>query len=127
MGGEDLPPEQFLVAEEEGKLASAVMLQRLGPDVYLRAMAVHRAWQGRGLGSQLVKALVAGLDQVKLVARGSAAPFYQKLGFQPAAWDVIDASLRLECGDCPLLVDCKPVPMIFEREKDQSIEANASA
>ncbi len=122
----DLVPDQFLVAEEEGALMGAVQLQRVGEDVYLRSMAVHPAWQGHGFGSQLVKSLVAGLDRVKLVARGPVASFYQKLGFHPVTWDTIHAQMRAECDDCPVMITCQPVPMIFERIKPSLDRAQSS-
>jgi N-acetylglutamate synthase-like GNAT family acetyltransferase len=111
----DVPPEEFLVAEEEGAVAGAIRLERIGEDVYLRAMAVHAVWHRQGIGRLLVRELVEGLDQVKVVARGPSAPFYEKLGFRPTNWEMIHKDLRRECMECPDVAACKPVPMIYER------------
>ena len=111
----DVSAEEFLVAEEEDKIAGAVLQEQIGEDFYLRAMAVHTAWQGHGIGAQLVKRLVEGLNQMKVVARGPAAPFYEKLGFRPVSWEVIHEDMRRECLECSDLPTCKPVAMIYER------------
>jgi N-acetylglutamate synthase-like GNAT family acetyltransferase len=118
----DVPPEEFLVAEEDGAVAGVVRLERIENDVYLRAMAVHSDWHGRGVGSRLVRELVAGLDQVKVVARGYAAPFYEKLGFKPVDWSVIHKNMSKECIECPDVLTCKPVPMVYERTANGQIE-----
>ena len=119
----DAPAEEFLVAEQEGVIAGTVRLERIEEDVYLRAMAVHTAWHGQGVGSQLVRELLAGLDNVKVVARGYSAPFYEKLGFRPVEWEVIHEDMRRECVECPDVNTCKPVPMIYERTINDQINA----
>jgi N-acetylglutamate synthase-like GNAT family acetyltransferase len=118
----DVPPEEFLVAEVDGAVAGAVRLEWIEEDVYLRAMAVHSNWHGLGVGSRLVKELMVGLDQVKVVARGYAAPFYEKLGFRPVDWAVIHKNMSGECIECPEIINCKPVPMIYERTMNGQIE-----
>lgn len=59
------------------------------PAVQLRGMCVAPALQGQGLGSRLLEGalgplalLVPGARRVWCNARMSAAPFYEKLGFQ---------------------------------------------
>jgi N-acetylglutamate synthase-like GNAT family acetyltransferase len=116
MGTTGLSPQDFLVADEDGALVGTVLLQRVDGDAYLRAMAVDPGWQGRGLGSQLVRVLVAGLAEVKLVARGDVTPFYVKLGFRPLGWENVHTTMREECEGCPDLAACRPVPMVYERK-----------
>jgi N-acetylglutamate synthase-like GNAT family acetyltransferase len=116
MGTTGLSPEDFLVAEEGDALVGTVLLQRVDGDAYLRAMAVDLAWQGRGLGSLLVRALVAGLDEVKLVARGGVVTFYEKLGFTRMGWEAVHSTMRAECEGCPDFAVCQPVQMVYERK-----------
>ena len=113
--GDGVNPEDFLVAEETGALAGAVCLQRYGACAYVRAMAVHDRWRGQGVGRQLVEELLSGQDQVKVVARGSAVPFYRKMGFRTIAWDTVDPEVSQECAQCPDVAACHPEPMLFER------------
>jgi N-acetylglutamate synthase-like GNAT family acetyltransferase len=116
MGSQDLSPEDFFISEIDGGLVGAVLLQRVAGEVYLRAMAVDPAWQGQGIGRQLVQSFGRDLDSVKLVSRGSVAPFYHKLGYRTTSWEDIEPGMRIECDQCPDLEGCQPVPMICKRK-----------
>lgn len=55
-------------------------------NAYVSTVAVDPRWQDRGLGSRIMRRIMDGRDEVKLVleARPGAERFYERLGFEPA-------------------------------------------
>lgn len=55
-------------------------------NAYVSTVAIDPRWQDRGLGSRIMRRLMAGRDEVKLVleVRPGAEAFYERLGFEPA-------------------------------------------
>ncbi len=81
--GEDAACVQALARSAEGR---AIGTGRLRADGKIGRMAVRRRWRGRGVGTALLRALVAaarrrGLRRVYLHAQLSAAGFYARHGF----------------------------------------------
>ncbi|MBX0291386.1 GNAT family N-acetyltransferase [Hymenobacter sp. HSC-4F20] len=80
-----------LLLAPEGYAAGVGRLHPTGPKQgQVRFMAVHPAWQGRGVGRQVLEYLEAaaraqGLTEVVLHAREPAVPFYQRLGYTVVA------------------------------------------
>lgn len=61
---------------------------RLTPNAHIGRMAVLPAWRHRGIGKQLLQAVLeeataAGMDSVALSAQVPVLAFYEKLGFEP--------------------------------------------
>ena len=77
----------LLSPTEPGQAIGVGRLHPTGPQQgQLRFMAVHPAWQGQGVGQQLLEYLEAaarrqGLHEIVLHARAGAVPFYQRLGY----------------------------------------------
>ncbi len=66
---------------------AAIGTARLLPDGHIGRMAVLRDWRGRGVGSALLRELLAaarrrGLNRVFLNAQCAAMPFYERAGFR---------------------------------------------
>lgn len=88
-----------MVAEQDGQLVGMCTGQLListaqgGLSVLVEDVAVAPAWQGKGIGRQLLAAISAwavshGASRVQLLADRNNAPasaFYQKTGFQTTA------------------------------------------
>lgn len=75
-----------IVAEEEGRLIGTAMAWRLGTDrASLGVIGVAEAWQGRGIGRQMIARLIAGLGEraIELYATEAGAPLYRRMGFEP--------------------------------------------
>ncbi len=73
------------VAYSEG--GEAVATGRLLPDGHIGRVAVLKSWRGRGIGRQIMLALMQqaqrhGLPGVALSAQYHACSFYEALGFQ---------------------------------------------
>ena len=118
MSGE-VEAEAYLVAEQDQSIVGAGRLEWAGGEAYLRAIAVQPGRQGAGIGAALVKRLIAGESQVKVVSRGSAAPFFRRLGFQAADWAVIDPVYQGECEGCSDRDSCQPQPLVWRRPADE--------
>lgn len=80
-----------MLLTDDGTVAGVARLHPSGPnEVQVRAVAVHPAWQGRGVGQQLMAyleeyATAHGFTSCILHARESAVPFYQKIGYEIVA------------------------------------------
>ncbi len=90
---EDLGRDQIdtiMIAECAAELIACLMLQQKGDKVVqLRQMAVSNAWQGKGIGRQLVLAAEKycseqGYNKITLHARKVAVGFYRGLGYTVA-------------------------------------------
>ncbi len=91
---EDEADPQALHLLARNAAGEAVATARLLPDGHIGRMAVLRPWRGRGLGTALLRHLLAiaaerGLEAVYLNAQCSAEGFYARLGFQ-AEGEVFD-------------------------------------
>ena len=111
----DLDPFECLLAEDADCLAGLARIERAGGTAYLRPIAVASAYLGQGIGRKLIEALHAREDQIRVVARGSAAGFYETLGFLPLDWGRVEQAFQAECAACPNLGECSPVAMWRER------------
>ncbi|MCA8831996.1 GNAT family N-acetyltransferase [Hymenobacter pini] len=86
---DDLAPTttHALVLAPEGYATAVGRVHPSGPGQgQMRFMAVHPAWQGRGLGGQVLgyleeAARQQGLREIVLHARENAVPFYQRHGY----------------------------------------------
>ena len=88
---EYLPDAFILVAQHEAvKVGAGVLLKRNDHVYEIKNIAVNEAYQGRGIGKKLVKALVAlaaekGAKRVEVGTGNSSISqlaFYQKCGFR---------------------------------------------
>src|SRR5579859_1375275 len=80
----------FLVVEHEGKIVGAIMGLDDGRRGWINHLAVSKAWQGHGLGRQLLREVeerlqAQGCVKINLLVAGSNADvqqFYRQLGYE---------------------------------------------
>jgi predicted N-acetyltransferase YhbS len=90
------------VAAEGDRAVACVVLWPLPEEpgaAQLLQMAVETAWQGRGVGAELVRFLVTfarsrGLGRIRCHAREPVVPFYRKLGFVEHGEPFVEAGIR---------------------------------
>ena len=90
--------EAYAGAVADGRVVGAAGVEVYGDAGLLRSVAVDAAWQGHGLGRRLTEerlrwATARGLDSVYLLTT-SAAGYFPRLGFAPAAREEVPAAVR---------------------------------
>jgi len=90
---EELEPEDFVLAEKEGKAVGCAALVRNTADekmfYELHSIAVHPNLRGKGIGTRLMEYLINTIDEPEtpgdpaheLYVRTTAPIFFEKLGF----------------------------------------------
>ena len=106
------PPEEYILAVEEGTIAGCGRLEDHGHMVMLRPLVVAQPCRGHGVGELILKGIMPADKPTALVARGEAVAFYKAMGFSHADWNTIPASQRAECETCLNRAECQPQPMI---------------
>lgn len=86
--------ENFLVARKSGRVIGCVGMEVYGESCLLRSLAVHPDFQGRGLGAELVKRIIARAQQQGLrqaiVLTLTAERLAAKLGFRRIPREFVD-------------------------------------
>jgi len=106
----------FLVAEEAGRVVGCGYIAYLSPDlVELRSLAVAPELHGRGVGGQIVDALVEmarrrGLRQI--CALTLAPRFFEQQGFRVVDRWEISPKIWSECVYCPKFHACDEVAVL---------------
>lgn len=108
----------FAVVEEEGRVIGCGALTELGPGLgEVRSLAVAEAETGRGVGSLLVRGLLAtarirGFPMVLALTRRRA--FFEALGFRETRREQYLDKLAADCSACPKSLCCDEVAMVRE-------------
>jgi len=91
--GEDSADDHAVLEQNGQILAYGRLAQRGRTEFQILQMVVETAWQGRGLGRQVLKALMTlaerqGGRSLFLNARADQAGFYEQQGFMPVGEEV---------------------------------------
>ena len=78
---------------------------------HVNPVVVNPNWRGFGLGRILTENALATYGELRLVARGSAVPFYRALGFEEVPWEDITMAVTEDCDHCDMRDECGPLPM----------------
>jgi amino-acid N-acetyltransferase len=90
--------DEFLVAEEAGRVVAAAGLERYGDDALLRSVVVDRVARGRGVARHLVDEVLAraaarGVGDVYLLTT-TAEGWFAGLGFEPVDRVAVPPAVR---------------------------------
>lgn len=113
-GMDDLgdPVETCTVAEIDGEVAGFIHIETVEGRAWIRPVIVTPGFEGEGIGSALVRSSLERCEEIYIVARGDAAPFYERLGFTLLSWDEVP---EVYCDECDRLCEdreaCGPTPM----------------
>ena len=95
---EALPQADILIYEEEGTVLGFLGLQ----DSYIAGLFVEKASRSRGIGRLLLEAAKSGRQELTLHAYAEntgAVRFYEREGFQTAAFEKEETTGREGCFD----------------------------
>ena len=98
----------FVVAEDEGKIAGAIGLEKFGPVALLRSAVVSPDYRGSGVGRRLVECLLEragneGIEELFLLTT-TAEKYFPRFGFAPTTRAAVPAALKASAefqGACP--------------------------
>lgn len=110
----------WLVAEVDGRVVGCAALARLSPTLAeIRSLAVAPDQAGKGIGSQIVRALIEVARQegvTQVVALTLRQSFFERLGFERVnRWD-ISPKIWSECVYCPKFHRCDEVAVTINLE-----------
>ncbi|GGJ79761.1 N-acetyltransferase [Deinococcus aquiradiocola] len=102
-------------AERPGGLAGVCGLHMLAPDLAeIRGLAIHPAFQGRGLGKLLVAACeqeARDIDLPALFAWTYQQTFFEKCGFHRIEKTNLHPKVWSECQRCAFFENCNEIAM----------------
>lgn len=119
---------EHVLVMKDGEIIGGGMLAQTGADVFhLLVFAVKEGARKHGIGSILLKELIArpwqycldttgiidGCYKVTTVAKGQSAEFYRKNGFVACDFIELADPYCVQCRECPELDDCGPVAMVY--------------
>jgi amino-acid N-acetyltransferase len=110
----------FVLVEnsEEDRILGACALGVCWDDLAeIRSLAVAEDQQGRGHGSQLVKACLDeaySLGLKRVFALTYVEGFFEKMGFREVEKSVLPHKVWADCLKCPRFPDCDETAMILE-------------
>lgn len=125
---EELEPEDFVLAEREGKVIGCAALVKGDSGeksfIELHSIAVHPNFRKKGVGTRLMEYLIKALeDQDKpenpvceLYVRTTAPGFFEKLGFTRIP-DAEKLLLWEDCKNCEHFEKCAQRAMKYSRVK----------
>ena len=105
------------MAETEGEILGCVsFLPYSSGLVEVRSLAVRNRYQGLGIGTRLMKALLneASRRQIPtLFALTRKVPFFSRFGFRVTERDRFPEKVWHDCRLCPLMDHCDETAMVW--------------
>lgn len=102
---DDVPIEDFIVAEVGGKIVGvAAVSDKECCEVH--SIAVHPTYRGMGIGSKMISKLIEDVSHDRLYVRTTSPVFFRKMGFVELPMSE-KASLWQDCRECDRYDNCK--------------------
>lgn len=109
---------EFVVAEADGKIVGIGALHLTWNELAeVRSMAVHPDFSRQGIGSAIVKKLLAEGRVVgvkKFFTLTYRPEFFKSLGFALTEKESLPHKIWKECIDCPKFANCDEIAMTLE-------------
>jgi len=108
----------FKLYEHEGQVVGCCALTIIWADLAeLRSLAVKGAYQGRGVGSALVRTMLEDARQLhlpKVFILTLEEEFFGKLGFAKVPMSSLPMKVWSDCINCPKQDQCDEIAMVYE-------------
>ncbi len=122
---------EFHVAISGGEVVGCAALRLLWNDLgEVRSLAVRPDFHGRGLGAQLVQAVLddaRALDLPRVIALTREVPFFERNGFIVTSRDLLPRKVWSDCVRCPKRHACDEVAVVLDLVPGASEAAAAAA
>ncbi len=109
---------EFHVAEDQGQVIACAALRLLWSDLgEVRSLAVHPDHHGRGLGQELVAAVVEdarSLELARVIALTREVGFFERCGFDVVARETLPRKVWTDCVRCPRRHACDEVAVVID-------------
>lgn len=105
------PKGTSYVAWRGGERLGFVRIVEADGRPYVNPIVVDAAARGLGAGEALMRFAGERYGTLGLIARGTAVPFYERLGGAPVPWGAIAGEIAADCDGCPDRAACNPTPM----------------
>ena len=107
----------FAVCELEGTVVGCVGLTVIWADLAeVRSLAVDSAYQGRGIGRELVLWTITEARRLqirRIMSLTYEQRFFEKLGFVAVSKDSLPLKVRSDCVACPKKDVCDEIAMVL--------------
>ncbi|MCX8027615.1 MAG: N-acetyltransferase [Thermodesulfovibrionales bacterium] len=111
----------FFVADEEGVVIGTCALRILWEDLAeIRSLAVKDGFQGKGIGSKLVKACLKEAHDLgikRVFALTYQREFFKKIGFKDISKRKLPQKIWGDCLRCPKFPDCDEHAVILNLKR----------
>lgn len=122
---------EWVVAELEGEMVGMGSLLIMWRDLAeIRSLVVHPAYQGHGIGRQIVALLLDEaryLELERIFALTRKPGFFLKLGFQLTRIEHLPRKVQRDCVFCPKFQACDEVAVILPLKEEPAETQLASA
>ena len=107
----------FKLYEYEGRVVGCCALQIVWGDLAeVKSLAVAPGYQGKGIGSDLLQAMIAEARELhlpKIFTLTLEAPFFIKAGFAQVPMDTLPHKVWNECVHCSKQDKCDEIAMVL--------------
>ncbi|MFA7074055.1 MAG: N-acetyltransferase [Endomicrobiaceae bacterium] len=113
--------QEYMVVEENGLVIACGALHVSWDNLAeIKALAVSKAYIGKGIGKKLVSQLeknAVKLGVFTTFALSFKPAFFQKIGYDIISKEVLPQKIWSECINCHLFPDCGEVPLVKDLKK----------
>lgn len=110
--------DYFVYREDEGPIIAVAALHVSWDDLgEIRSLVVAPDFQGRGLGSRLVRSCLAEARQLglrKVFVLTASPGYFERFGFRHFPREQLPPIVWADCVDCVKFPDCDEIPLMLD-------------
>ena len=111
----------FIIAQCNGVICGCCAARDFGHDLLeVRSLVVDPAFQGRGIGRELVNFIIARLERERthwrLFTLTLQVGFFKSLGFSEVPKEIFPEKIWSDCSKCPKYHCCDETALVLEKK-----------